>query len=229
MFELLGIGGESDESDFEELLRKSISEGDEFLKWSKSIDPLRKIRFFHKIDGRLIPARPLSDFSCEDFFGIVVRIEMEEGSQFEIWECQANLEPKFPVYRVPFSKVCGVKESTIIERLRDDVSLILKLIASGNTVDFKVAFDLNPSFATSGMSNGHLETVEKTVKTEGRKEAVSVRIRSVARYFISRLNSWGKVLTDHSNSERQDWYRTDVRTEKIYRLGDMFRPAIMAI
>jgi hypothetical protein len=91
--ELLGSNGEKEGASLDDLLEKVISAGEKFVKWKESGEALRMTRFFHKIDGQMFPIERFSQLSCLGFFGIVLNVEMQNDSQFEIWECNEECEP----------------------------------------------------------------------------------------------------------------------------------------
>lgn len=222
VYELLGGVGEKSSISLDDLIAKSIYDGERFKRWQASGEPLRRTRFFHKVNGDLLPIEDGSASSNWGFFGIVSRVEMRDDSQLEIWECRDSGEPEFPVFKMPFSRVGNRREFNAIENLSPDISLILKARAREMSVDFKVAFEINNMPAR----NIELHTVPAAARVEpvmGEK-AVAAGATSFMKRVVAGVREFFA-----EKKEDNLWWEVDVRTERIYQIGHLFRPPILAV
>lgn len=223
VYELLGGVGEKSFVSLDDLIAKSIYEGERFKRWQASGEPLRRTRFFHKVNGDLLPIENGSASSNWGFFGIVSRVEMRDDSQLEIWECRDSGEPEFPVFKMPFSRVGDRREFNAVENLSPDISLILKARARKMSVDFKVAFEIN----NMPVRNIELQTVPAAVSVEPVKEEVAVAVSGVSSLMKRVITGVREFFADKSDDNT--WWQVDVRTERIYQIGHLFRPPILAV
>lgn len=216
---LLGLAGA--ETPLDDLLASVMVEGDRFATWARGGEPLRNTRSFYRLGGTLLPIERGSGNSHV--------VEMHDDSQLEVWECDENSEPSFPLYRLPFSTINGRKHMRIVEDLRTDVCLVLDAKALKHDVSLELSFDHDPvSIArhrqpkklqvlntAQGLQNV-LSDISETVLDHGR--VLRVRMAEL-------LNTAFAFRAVRSEACRQ----IDVRNDRLYRLGDMIRPAIIAV
>jgi hypothetical protein len=65
---------------------------------------------------------------------------MLQGSQFEMWECDENNKPTFPLFRMPLDRVRAAGCLCITENLRKDVSLKIHAAVEEGFVLFNVSY-----------------------------------------------------------------------------------------
>lgn len=135
----------------EELLRKAVDEEKKFAEWKRSERPLKNMRLFHKINGALIPIVQQYQMSLFDSLEGTVSLEMMEDSQFEVWHCDENHRPHFPLYRIALSKICKTGKLVVNEKLRDDCWLKIQAERQNDFVFFTVSKpDLKRKYALGG-------------------------------------------------------------------------------
>jgi hypothetical protein len=138
IFDGLKLVGSPKNYSLDEVLEKAIIEEKEFTKWEQSGKPLENIRFFQNTNDKLKPLT-VGRLSANKSFEENFKLEINENSQFEIWECNEDNSRQFPLYRILFSKIIGETKLIIREQLRKEFTLNIEVERKENSLCFKVS------------------------------------------------------------------------------------------
>ena len=194
----LGVTGSGPGESLETVLATLIREGDAFAKWRESSEPLRNLYVVRRTRGLVTTATPLNAQTRID-------VQDSKDSQIEVWECGEDMELRFPVYRLPLSSIENGRARRINERLRPDVLQSFDIKSDRDCAS--VAIDINGSPAINARD---------LLRT-------GFALWFKAREFLKPVVTG---IVEFRSAELQAWNYQDVRNDPIYRLDDMFRPAM---
>ena len=132
-----------DRNSLEDAVERAIEEGRRFKEWQESRRPLDNVRPFQNRSGELLPAGKFRfmRFPVLRLFRKKIGGAVSAGSQIEIWNCDANNKPVFPLSRIDLPDIAETGPLRIDEPLRDD--LILNLEIQRNRDDVFIRAGLN--------------------------------------------------------------------------------------
>ena len=120
----------------EDTVKRAIGEGKRFKQWQKSARPLDNVRLFQNRNGELLPAGkfPFVRFPVLKLFRKKIGGTRFDGSQIEIWNCDADNKPIFPLSRIALPDIGNAGPLKIEEHLRNDLFLNLEIWREGPDV-----------------------------------------------------------------------------------------------
>jgi hypothetical protein len=117
----------------EDTVKRAIGEGRRFKQWQMSGRPLDNVRLFQNKEGELLPAGKFRfiRFPVLSLFRKKIGAVGLDGSRIEIWNCDTDDKPIFPLSRIALPDIAETGPIRIEEPLRNDLSLNLEIWRSG--------------------------------------------------------------------------------------------------
>jgi hypothetical protein len=210
----LGASGAGMGASLDTVLESVIREGDAFVKWSEGSEPLRNLQLVRKTGGLELPQSLISR-TKERFH---IDLQRTEDSQLEIWECDEENAPRFPVLRLPLSTVEGSGRKQIRQALRSDISLSLNIKTEGDKASVQISVEPPDS--------KHLNPVTALTAAAAKVRMTLSRVRALLSPARGLVTPVVRTFIEFRAPQHCPWDHRDVKNEPIYRLGDLFRPAI---
>jgi hypothetical protein len=134
----------------ENAVKRAIGEGRRFKQWQKSARPLDNVRLFQKGEGELLPAGkfPFVRFPVLNLFRKKIIGAGLDGSQIEIWNCDRDDKPIFPLSRIALTDIAETRSLKIEESLQNDLSLNLEIWREGHDVFIRAGLKNRNSVAS---------------------------------------------------------------------------------
>lgn len=150
LFRGIKTAASSESLSLEEALGRAIAEGKNFRQWQASGRPLGNVRLFLMRNDKLLPAGKFRfiRFPVLKLFRKKVGGAGLDGSRIEIWNCDRNNMPIFPLSRIKLSDIGETRPTRIEEPLRKDLFLNLEIGREGPDVLIRAGLN-NPNSAAS--------------------------------------------------------------------------------
>lgn len=134
----------------EDAVKRAIGEGRRFKQWQMSKRPLDNVRLFQNREGELLPAGkfPFARFPVLRLFRKKIGGVGLDGSRIEIWNCDRDNKPIFPLSRTALPDIAETGPIRIGEALRNDLSLNLEIWRNGPDVFIRAGLN-NPNSVVS--------------------------------------------------------------------------------
>jgi len=136
-----------DRNSLEDAVKRAIGEGRRFKQWQKSARSLDNVRLFQNRVGELLPVGKFPFIKLALFRKKIGGAALD-GSQIEIWNCDKNDKPIFPLSRIALPEIAETSPVSVKERLRNDLFLNLEIWRERHDVFIRAGLN-NPTSAAS--------------------------------------------------------------------------------
>lgn len=125
-----------------ETLQMNIEQNKKFVEWRLSNKPLGKFQFFRRTGDEKKPVNmaPRLEFS-DSTYSLSFGVGEIENTFFEIWHCDEQFQPDFPLYRLEL-ETCMEGAFNHTERLRDNIEFNLGAEMRDGLVELQITLVL---------------------------------------------------------------------------------------